>query len=499
MHRFISLLLFCLSLATAHAQLSRDIRENIIASVVQIVPFDNEVGLFEAWSGSGSVISPDGYILSNFHVIGDDITGRYYDHLAVYTLDVENADKPPVFTHWARFVAGIPEDDLALLKIYARADDAPLETSFHAVPVGNSDELLPGDGLTIVGYPGISGSTITFTSGLMSGWLGEDLESGGRRWIKTDGKISYGNSGGATFNERGELIGIPTAIRNVRYDEDDVQEQAYLRPINLAWYLVGNYAEDAWLASPSLAAKLKAASLGDSHLLAGATDLSPRRAEEAAYASGEYGDLAINEAVESVIDFSVDNSVYHTYSLSIPEGIKVLTIALDGKGRDVDMAVNADEEIVSYQEGEVDFIDTTNSLNPHYTLYEPKAGTFYIDVINFLDAPIAYRLEVKEGLYQTAQDSTEVQGSGEYGALALGGAVAGVIAAKGDASFIYHTYTVDVPPGLDYLDILLDGMGGDIDLALKADSPIETYDEVDYLDSSETTTASYRYEALALR
>jgi S1-C subfamily serine protease len=138
-------------------------------------------------------------------------------------------------------VASDPAHDLAVLKIVERADETPIPagTVFPSVAVGDSNQMLPGDGIVIVGYPGISGSTVTFTSGTMSGWVGEDFETGGKQWIKTDAKIAHGNSGEAAFTVQGELIGVPTARRTVQYSELDVEEQAYVRPIGLAWALIG--------------------------------------------------------------------------------------------------------------------------------------------------------------------------------------------------------------------------------------------------------------------
>jgi len=59
------------------------------------------------------------------------------------------------------------------------------------MPVGDSNLLLPGDPIFVVGYPGIAGSTVTFTSGIMSGWLGEDLQAGGD-WLYRDSSANPG-------------------------------------------------------------------------------------------------------------------------------------------------------------------------------------------------------------------------------------------------------------------------------------------------------------------
>jgi S1-C subfamily serine protease len=62
------------------------------------------------------------------------------------------------------------------------------------------------DDLFIVGFPSIGGDSVTFSRGIVSGFIQED----GVRWIKTDAQISGGNSGGPAFNSKGELVGVPT-------------------------------------------------------------------------------------------------------------------------------------------------------------------------------------------------------------------------------------------------------------------------------------------------
>jgi serine protease Do len=228
----------CLIPVQANAQaLPREIRQKILKAVVQVFPLKDN-GEPVGWSGSGTIISESGYILTNFHVVGDTETRQIYKNHAI--LFTEFPDQPPVYKYIAQIVATDPTYDLAVIKIGLdnKGNKIPSSTRFTAMPVGNSNDLIPGDAITMVGYPGISGSTITFTQGLMSGWLGEDFESGGKNWIKTDGKISHGNSGGAAFNERGELIGVPTAGRT-QVNGVEREEQAYVRPIGLAWSTLG--------------------------------------------------------------------------------------------------------------------------------------------------------------------------------------------------------------------------------------------------------------------
>lgn len=227
------------SLAWAQAVLPREVRERILQAVVEVRPYDMAGNQFAGTSGSGTIVSPDGFVLTNFHVVGDNDTGRAYEWHGIFVTDPRAPDLEPEFRYWARFVAGDPRHDLAIVHIVEDAEERPLPAGFTFVsmPVGDSNSLIPGDPITVVGYPGISGSTITFTSGIVSGFLGEDLAAGGKQWIKTDAKLARGNSGGAAFDENGLLVGVPT-LRRQTTDESYIEQQDYLRPISLAWPLL---------------------------------------------------------------------------------------------------------------------------------------------------------------------------------------------------------------------------------------------------------------------
>jgi len=146
--------------------------------------------------GSGVIVSRDGYILTNNHVItngrrGDDAVA---DRIVVEMADLRSFD--------AVVVGRDPNTDLAVLKI--DEDDLPF------LPFGNTDELDVGEWVVAVGNP--FGQLHTVTTGIVSA-LGRgagltDYED----YIQTDAAINPGNSGGALVNTAGELIGINTAI-----------------------------------------------------------------------------------------------------------------------------------------------------------------------------------------------------------------------------------------------------------------------------------------------
>ena len=241
-------LLALVTLATLHAgaqPLPREVRERILEAVVEVMPYDSDSGRLVGTSGSGTVISNDGFVLTNFHVIGDDRSGQYYTWHAIFITDPFNPDRTTEHTYWARFIAGDARHDLAIIKIELLADESPLPagTRFTAMPVGDSNTLIPGDPITVVGYPGIGGLTVTVTAGIVSGWLGEDLETGGKQWIKTDARIAGGNSGGGAFDENGLLVAVPTA--RVQTTDRGFEEQNLLRPVALALPLINAHVPNA--------------------------------------------------------------------------------------------------------------------------------------------------------------------------------------------------------------------------------------------------------------
>ncbi|HTX36016.1 MAG TPA: Do family serine endopeptidase [Bryobacteraceae bacterium] len=139
--------------------------------------------------GSGVIVSPDGYILTNNHVI-DGAT-----HVKVALADQREFE--------ARIVGKDAETDIAVLKVDAQ--------NLPTIPFGDSTRMQPGDFVLAIGDP--FGLSQTVTMGIVSavgrGNLGiEDYED----FIQTDAAINPGNSGGALINGNGQLIGINTAI-----------------------------------------------------------------------------------------------------------------------------------------------------------------------------------------------------------------------------------------------------------------------------------------------
>jgi serine/threonine-protein kinase len=181
-------------------------------AVVQIwAMFDDGSSMQVGWTGSGSIISPDGMILTNAHVVLPD---RYFPVDALIVAMTVDEDKPPEPAYYAKVLQADESLDIAVIRIFKDMDNNPVDytkVNLPYVPLGDSDALKLGDPVTIIGYPGIGGQTITLTRGDISGFTAE-TGRGERAFIKTSATIAGGNSGGLAADQNGYLIGIPTQL-----------------------------------------------------------------------------------------------------------------------------------------------------------------------------------------------------------------------------------------------------------------------------------------------
>lgn len=179
-------------------------------------------------SGSGTMLSEDGYILTNHHVIYDDDAREVCTE--IYVSLTHAFDQTPAQRFVAEPVEYNDELDLALLRIVTdlNGNALPADTSFYAVPMADSHAVRLGQTIWVAGYPAVGGgnsrSPISVTSGIMSGW---DNPSSGYSWVKTDARINAGNSGGSMFDAEGRLLAIPTMEL---IDADD--ELGFARPVH---------------------------------------------------------------------------------------------------------------------------------------------------------------------------------------------------------------------------------------------------------------------------
>ncbi|HUO26370.1 MAG TPA: Do family serine endopeptidase [Candidatus Aquilonibacter sp.] len=156
-------------------------------------PFGGDGSIRERSLGSGVIVDPKGYIITNRHVVekADRIRVRLQDD-------------PPGVQHDARVIGEDQETDLAVIKI-------DVSRSLPAAKMGNSDAMQVGDWVLAIGSP--FGQVGTVTAGIVSA-KGRDIvpQRQFQTFIQTDAAINPGNSGGPLVNMSGEVIGINTAI-----------------------------------------------------------------------------------------------------------------------------------------------------------------------------------------------------------------------------------------------------------------------------------------------
>ncbi len=184
---------------------------------VQVGTLSEDGEFFSAGGGSGVVISNEGLIMTNHHVIDNSTEVRViFEDGRLYEATIIGSDKLT---------------DIGLIKINA--------SNLIPIAIGNSDKMLVGDLAVAIGHPLTLGAAPTVTTGVVSA-LERRLDVGGETMgsavtlfglMQTDAPITRGSSGGALINKNGELIGITTAIATADVGAEGL---GFAVPINLA-------------------------------------------------------------------------------------------------------------------------------------------------------------------------------------------------------------------------------------------------------------------------
>ena len=207
-----------------------DIYKKVSPSVVSVISTTSE----GTGSGSGVIMSKDGYIITNNHVV------EGAQSVSVQLSDSSSLD--------ATIVGTDEQTDLAVLKVEP-------DGTLTAAEFGNSDELQPGEYAYALGSPGGVQFANTITGGRISA-INRDVTINDRvmTLIQTDASINPGNSGGALINKYGQVVGITSAkLSSNAFSEASIEGMGFAIPINMAKEVVDELIVNGYVAGrPSI-------------------------------------------------------------------------------------------------------------------------------------------------------------------------------------------------------------------------------------------------------
>lgn len=281
-----------------------------------------------AASGSGFIISDDGYILTNHHVIegADSITVTAYDGTK----------------YKAELVGSYAANDIAVLKIDAK--------NLVPVSLGSSDNLKVGDNVVAIGNP-LGELTFSLTSGVVSALDREiTTNNGTMNLIQTDCAINSGNSGGALFNMYGEVIGITNAkYSSSSSGEASIDNIGFAIPVDQIKNMVSSIIEKGYISKPFIGVSVTDVSsemisygIPEGAVVKEVTDDSPARK----------AGLEINDIITKADDTEITNSSnLVSYVRGLEKG-KTLNLTVYRSGETKEIKLTVEETQISALESE---------------------------------------------------------------------------------------------------------------------------------------------------
>lgn len=288
-------------------------------------------------AGSGIIISEDGYVLTNNHVISGA------DKITVY---VNPGDGSEEQSYEATLVGSSESNDIAVLKIDA--------TGLNAAAFGDSDQIEVGELAVAIGNPmgQVHGSV---TAGIISAVEQElTIDDVTINAIQTDAAINPGNSGGPTFNAAGQVIGINSSIASTATSSDSAGSIGigFAIPSNLVKRVADEIIKDGKVKHVALGVVIKSDTVEADGVTRGGATITKSSATGSAVVSGGPADKAGLKEGDTIVAFN-GNAVNNNYSLlgyvrAAALGDKVtLTIVRDGKTMDVDVTLDQEESSVN--------------------------------------------------------------------------------------------------------------------------------------------------------
>jgi len=276
---------------------------------------------FQESGGSGFLISADGYILTNNHVVDEA------DKVTV-TLSDENE-------YAAKVVGRDAETDVALIKVEGR--------NFPTVPLGDSDSMRPGDFVLAIGNPLMYRHTVTM--GVVSAKGRRISASALDDFIQTDAAINFGNSGGPLINTQGEVVGINTAITRNDGMGRMVEGIGFAIPINVVKGMLEALKKDGKVTRGFLGVKVgpvdkdAKAYIQEKHgqtIKGGALIQSVDKDTPAARADLRKGDIILSVQGQEIKD---SRELVYRISAFPPKRTVTLTVLRDGVRKNIDVTL----------------------------------------------------------------------------------------------------------------------------------------------------------------
>ena len=313
---------------------------SIVGIEVSYSVASNSIGSFFGYSqpqtstatatGSGIIISEDGYIVTNNHVVDSSSSNSYYELSKATSIKIKlNSDTyGDDATYDATVVGQDSQTDLAVLKIEKRG--------LTAAEFADSDQAVVGEFVMAVGSP--LGLDTTVTQGIISA-VNREVESDGTKYtcIQTDAAINSGNSGGALINSDGKVIGINT----LKLSGTGVEGIGFAIPINSATDVISQLKDHQKVLRPYIGITginldeqtAKKYKLEVGVYIKSVEDFSP--AEKAGLKAG---DVIIKADGKSITTMDELNEIKNSHQIG-----DTMTLTVNRNGSDKDISVTLEE------------------------------------------------------------------------------------------------------------------------------------------------------------
>ncbi len=279
-------------------------------------------------TGSGIIISEDGYILTNNHVVSSSESDSYYQVSEATQITVTLFDDE---TEYEATIVGTDEEtDLAVIKIDA--------TGLTAAEFADSDSIKVGEFAMAVGNP--LGLQSTVTCGVISAVNREVTDSDGQTYtlIQTDAAINAGNSGGALVNSEGQVIGVNT----LKLTGEDVEGMGFAIPINSTIDITSQLIEYNRVRRPYIGITgmdLDAETASANNLVEGVYVRDVETFSAAEKAGIKIGDVIVAADGTSITTMDELNEIKNSHSIG-----DEMTITVNRDGEEIDLTVTLGEQ-----------------------------------------------------------------------------------------------------------------------------------------------------------